>query len=65
MLGAAGLLLAGCASLSAPSTETDPYPALLPIDDLLAEADAALADPGPPQVQRAASSQDRAAILAP
>ena len=56
----------GCApfpELDAVGPDTSAPPQLLPIDDLLRQAQAAPADPGPPLAARAARLKARAAAI--
>lgn len=58
--------LVGCApfpELDAVGRDTSPPPQLLPIDDLIRQAQVAPADPGPPLAARAARLKARAAAI--
>jgi len=63
----AALFCVACAPLPARDSQTTeaprPYPALEPIDALLAQVDAPVADPGPALAARAARLKARAAAL--
>ncbi len=62
----AGLAIAGCSpfpELDALGDDTSPPPRLLPIDSLLEQGQATLADPGPPLAARAARLKARAAAI--
>lgn len=66
-LGAVALTAAACApfpEVTAMSGSPGPYPSLLPIDDVLAQADAFPDDPGTDLSARAARLKARAATLA-
>lgn len=63
---ATGLAAAACApfpEVAAQSGAPGPYPSILPIDQLLAQADAGWIDPGQDLSARAASLKARAAAL--
>ncbi|WP_128514165.1 hypothetical protein [Tabrizicola thermarum] len=61
-----GLACAACApfpELDALDDDTSPPPQLLPIDSLLKQGQATMADPGPPLAARAARLKMRAAAI--